>query len=185
MNAHRLVFATLFLCACGTTMPPRELLEARSAYDKAKSGEALTLKPESLHEAKVALDQAEIAYQDDASSDRTRDLSYVAERKAELAMSLAGQSSAIAQKEQASKEMLQNLQRAQGELTTTKQQLAAAGEKLETERKARQDAEKRARDAMDKLAVRSSPCPEASSSLLPNGSFCRAHKRSSITWPRR
>jgi outer membrane protein OmpA-like peptidoglycan-associated protein len=134
-------------------MPPKELLDARSAYDKAKASEATQLKPESLHEAKVALDQAELAYQDDATSDRTRDLSYVAERKSELAVALAGQSAAQAQKEQASKEMLQNLQRAQGELTTTKQQLAAAGEKLEVERKARQDAEKRARDAMDKLAV--------------------------------
>jgi outer membrane protein OmpA-like peptidoglycan-associated protein len=156
MNSHRIVFAALILCACGTTMPPHELLDARAAYDKAKSSEALQLKPESLHEAKVALDQAEIAYQDDATSDRTRDLSYVAERKAELAVSLAGQAAALAQKEQASKDMLRNLQNAQGELTTTKQQLAAAGEKLEIERKARQDAEKRARDALDKLAVAAS-----------------------------
>ena len=153
MNPHRIVFLSLVLGACGTTMPPKELLDARSAYDKAKASEAATLKPESLHEAKVALDQAEASYQDDATSDRTRDLSYVAERKAELAMALAGQSAAAAQKDQASKEMIQNLKAAQGELSTTKQQLAAAGEKLEIERKARQDAEKRARDAMDKLAV--------------------------------
>lgn len=153
MNPRRIILLTLILAACGTTMPPKELLDARSAYDKAKAGEASQLKPETLHEAKVALDQAEAAYLDDATSDRTRDLSYVAERKAELAVALAGQSAAAAQKDQASKDMIQNLRAAQGELSTTKQQLAAAGEKLEVERKARQDAEKRARDAMDKLAV--------------------------------
>ena len=47
----------------------------------------------------------------------------------------------------------QGLQKAQGELTQTRQQLAAAGEKLAMETKARQEAEKRARDAMDKLAI--------------------------------
>ena len=145
MKAHRIVFASL-LVACGTTMPPRELLDARAAYEKAKAGEATKLKPESLHEAKVALDQAELAYQDDATSDRTRDLSYVAERKAELAMALAGQSAAQGQKELANREMLTSLQQAKGELTSTRQA-------LETERKARMDAERRARDAMDKLSV--------------------------------
>jgi outer membrane protein OmpA-like peptidoglycan-associated protein len=127
-------------------MPPRELLDARAAYEKAKTSDAATLKPESLHEAKVALDQAELAYQDDATSDRTRDLSYVAERKAELSVALAGQAAAQAQKEQATRETLASLQQARGELTTTKQQ-------LEIERKARQEAEKRARDALDKLSV--------------------------------
>jgi len=146
MKAHRIVFASMLVAACGTTMPPRELLDARAAYEKAKASEATQLKPESLHEAKVALDQAELAYQDDATSDRTRDLSYVAERKAELAVTLAGQAAAQTQKDQASKEMMTNLQLAKGELTTTRQQ-------LETERKARLEAEKRARDAMDKLSV--------------------------------
>jgi outer membrane protein OmpA-like peptidoglycan-associated protein len=145
-------------------MPPRELVDARAAYEKAKSGQAAQLKPEVLHEAKVALDQAEAAFNDDATSDRTRDLSYVAERKAELAMAQAGQAAALAQKDQAARDLLTlqaaGLQKAQGELSATKQQLAAAGEKLqmtgaqlEQERKARQEAEKRARDAMDKLAV--------------------------------
>jgi outer membrane protein OmpA-like peptidoglycan-associated protein len=164
MNSRFIVAALVLLAACGTSMPPRELVDARAAYDKAKGGQAAQLKPEVLHEAKVALDQAESAFNDDATSDRTRDLSYVAERKAELAMAQAGQAAAIAQKDQAARDLLSlqaaGLQKAQGELSATKQQLAAAGEKLqmtgaalEQERKARQEAEKRARDAMDKLAV--------------------------------
>ena len=164
MNGSRIVFATVLLAACGTTMPPKELLDARSAYERAKMGEAAQLKPEVLHDAKVSLDQAEASFSDDGPSDRTRDLSYVAERKSELAVSQAATSAATAQREQAAKDLLQlqaqGLQKAQGELSQTKEQLAAAGQQLnmtgqqlEQERKARQEAEKRAKDAMDRLAV--------------------------------
>jgi outer membrane protein OmpA-like peptidoglycan-associated protein len=160
MKPSKIVWAFTFLIACGTTMPPRELLDARAAYEKAKTGDAAQLKPDSLHEARVALDQAEQSYLDNATSDRTRDLSYVAERKAELAIALAGRAAAVAQKEQAAKDLMslqaQSLQAAQGELTQTRQQLAAAGASLEQERKARQEAERRARDAMDRLAVAAS-----------------------------
>jgi outer membrane protein OmpA-like peptidoglycan-associated protein len=145
-------------------LPPRELVDARSAYEKAKTGQAAQLKPEVVHEAKVALDQAEQSFADDPNSDRTRDLSYIAERKSELAIAQAGQSAAVAARDQAQRDLMtmqaQGLQRAQGELSKTQQQLAAAGEKLtmtgkqlEEEKAARALAEKRARDAMDKLAV--------------------------------
>jgi outer membrane protein OmpA-like peptidoglycan-associated protein len=164
MNSRRIIWASMFLMACGSSLPPRELVDARSAYEKAKTGQASQLKPEVVHEAKVALDQAEQSFSDDPDSDRTRDLSYIAERKAELAMAQAGQAGAIAQKEQAARDLMtlqaQGLQKAQGELSQTRQQLAGATEKLqmtgkqlEEEKKAREMAEKRARDAMDKLAV--------------------------------
>jgi outer membrane protein OmpA-like peptidoglycan-associated protein len=164
MNAWRMAAASMLLVACGSSLPPRELVDARAAYDKAKTGQASQLKPEVVHEAKVALDQAESAFNDDPNSDRTRDLSYIAERKSELAMAQAGQTAAIQTKEQAGRDLMtlqaQGLQKAQGELNQTRQQLAAAGEKLqmtgkqlEEEKAARALAEKRARDAMDKLAV--------------------------------
>jgi outer membrane protein OmpA-like peptidoglycan-associated protein len=164
MNAWRLVGASILLAACGGSLPPRELVDARSAYEKAKTGQAAQLKPEVVHEAKVALDQAEQSFADDPNSDRTRDLSYIAERKSELAVAQAGQSAAVAARDQAQRDLMtlqaQGLQRAQGELSKTQQQLAAAGEKLsmtgkqlEEEKAARALAEKRARDAMDKLAV--------------------------------
>jgi outer membrane protein OmpA-like peptidoglycan-associated protein len=138
-------------------MPPKELVDARAAYEKVKTGEAAQLKPEVVHEAKVALDQAEASFADDATSDRTRDLSYVAQRKAEYASAQGGLAGAVQQRDSATRELqtlqAQGLQKAQGELSQTRQQLAATGEKLEAEKKARQEAEKRARDAMDKLAV--------------------------------
>ena len=157
MNSRLLVGASILFVACGTSMPPRELVDARAAYEKVKTGEAAQLKPEVVHEAKVALDQAEASFQDDATSDRTRDLSYVAQRKAEYAAAQGGLAGAVALRDSSQRELqmlqAQGLQKAQGELTQTRQQLAAAGEKLAMETKARQDAEKRARDAMDKLAV--------------------------------
>ena len=157
MNSRLFVGASILLVACGTSMPPRELVDARSAFERVKTGEAAQLKPEVVHEAKVALDQAEASFADDPDSDRTRDLSYVAQRKAEYAAAQGGLAGAIAQREQATRELqtlqAQGLQKAQGELSQTRQQLAAAGEKLAMEQKARQEAEKRAREAMDKLAV--------------------------------
>jgi outer membrane protein OmpA-like peptidoglycan-associated protein len=131
-------------------MPPRELVDARAAYEKVKTGEAAQLKPEIVHEAKVALDQAEASFVDDATSDRTRDLSYVAQRKAEYAVAQGGLAGAVQQRDAATRELqalqAQGLQKAQGELSSTRQQ-------LESEKKARLDAEKRAKDAMDKLGA--------------------------------
>src|SRR5258705_10611438 len=95
MNSRTMVVACLLLVACGSSLPPRELVDARSAYEKAKTGQAAQLKPEVVHEAKVALDQAEQSFADDPSSDRTRDLSYIAERKSELAVAQPGQSSPV------------------------------------------------------------------------------------------
>jgi outer membrane protein OmpA-like peptidoglycan-associated protein len=141
--------AAVVLIACGSTPPPRELLDAQAAYDRAKAGQAAKLKPEQVHEAKVALDTAQQAFQDDGVTERVIDLSYIAQRKAELSEAEGGFAAAQAQKEQASKDLLdlssKGLQKAQGELSTTKLQ-------LENEKKARAEAEKRAKDAMDKLA---------------------------------
>jgi outer membrane protein OmpA-like peptidoglycan-associated protein len=164
MKLSRILLIAVLLAGCGSTPPPRELMDARDAYEKAKGGQAQQLRPDQVHEAKVALDQAEAAYNDDPKADKTRDLSYVALRKAELSMAEAGVAAAKAQQDQAAKELLtlqqQGLTKMQGELSKTKEQLAVTGEKLtaagqalETEKKARLEAEKRARDAMDKLAV--------------------------------
>ena len=159
-----LVWSAIALLACGSSLPPNELVDARATYEKARTGAAAHLKPELLHEAKVALDQAEAAFNDDGAADRPRDLAYVAQRKAEIAIAVAGQAAAIAQKDQAARELIamqtKGLQQAQGELSHTREQLALAGEKLhmtgqqlEQERKAREEAEKSARDAMDKVSV--------------------------------
>lgn len=82
------------LLACGTPPPSDELVAARQTYQEAANGNAAELVPDQLLTAKQALDQAESAHEDDALSSRERSLSYVAQRKAQLAMALAGQAAA-------------------------------------------------------------------------------------------
>lgn len=162
-------FFLTILAGCASTPAPRELVTARAAYQHAESGEASRLTPAELHEARVALDSAERAYKED--EDATRDLAYVAERKAQLAEALAGTLSARQASETARRNVKElkakQLQRAQGELAQAsgqlaneRQELAMSGQKLavasqalEREKQARAEAEQRARDALAKLAV--------------------------------
>ena len=87
MRAFTAVLAVVsfsVVAGCATTTPA-ELKNARFAYQKAKSGPAATLAPTELRDAQEALVQAELAFEADPESYQTRDLSYVAQRKSELA----------------------------------------------------------------------------------------------------
>jgi outer membrane protein OmpA-like peptidoglycan-associated protein len=72
------------LCGCAATAP-KELVDARAAYDVASGGPATQLAPADLHKASAALARAEEAFSKDSDSYRTRDLAYVAQRTAEMA----------------------------------------------------------------------------------------------------
>ena len=76
-----------FAGACASVPTPQELNDARSAYLRAQApdGAAARFKPDQVHEAKVALDKAEASFRDDPKDQKTRDLAYIAQRKAELA----------------------------------------------------------------------------------------------------
>ncbi len=81
-----IVFVALFTgCA---TVPPNELVNARSAYQQASEGPAKQLAPAELHKASEALKQAEQSFSQDPDSYKTKDLAYVAQRKAEQAGTL-------------------------------------------------------------------------------------------------
>jgi outer membrane protein OmpA-like peptidoglycan-associated protein len=84
--------------ACATATP-RELLNARQAYQDASAGPAARVAPAELHVAGQALVRAENSFKNDPDSYMTRDLAYVAQRKAEIAAATA--SVAIAQEDQA------------------------------------------------------------------------------------
>ena len=152
--------------ACASTQAPQELTDARSAYQRAQApgGMAAEFKPDQVHEAKVALDKAEQSFLDDPSDQKTRDLAYIAQRKAQLAEASASSQHALSTKEQAD----QDAKRAtKGQLAATGQMLASAGQalastqqQLETEKKAHADAEARAKDAMNRLAVAGSKVSE-------------------------
>jgi outer membrane protein OmpA-like peptidoglycan-associated protein len=152
---------------CGAAAVPRELTSAREAYREAQASPAASLEPAQLYEAKKALTRAENAFEEDAESQETRDLAYVAQRKAERVKALGGIAYATRQIVQARRDYMlaqQGLQqKTEAELARTKQeaeagkrgmegQLAQGREQIAAERTARLMAEQRAKEAMDKLA---------------------------------
>jgi outer membrane protein OmpA-like peptidoglycan-associated protein len=167
----------LVLAACATPPPPRQLLDARAAYNQARSGKAAQLTPADLHTAKVALNAAEQAYQEDAESPETFALAYVALRTAQLVEAKASIKDSEASLERSDQQLAQlreaEIARARGELARARamlseqskelavrgeqlasadQQLATTAEQLAAERAARAAAEERYREAMRKLA---------------------------------
>jgi len=140
----------VLVAACATTPVPQDLLDARSAYLKAQSGPATQYKPDQVHEAKVALDKAEASYIDAPGDQKTKDLAYVAQRKAELAEANAASAQAQSVKGQAENDAKKATT---GQLASAQTQLAATQGQLESEKKARAEADKRAKAAMDQLAA--------------------------------
>lgn len=74
--------------ACAASTPTPELVSARQAYDRARTDPSATLVPDSVLSAKQSLDKAEAVHEKHPQSDAERSYSYVAERRAELAMTL-------------------------------------------------------------------------------------------------
>jgi outer membrane protein OmpA-like peptidoglycan-associated protein len=163
VRTSALVLLAMAVVACGETLPPKELVDARAALERAQKGDAQRLKPAQVYEAKQALDRAEDRFKETGDSMETKDLAYVAHRKAELAEAEAeiaiandAKLKAVREKEDLVKQALSSTQ---GELSKTKQQLEAERRKLEEERKklederaARLEAERRLKQAIDDLA---------------------------------
>lgn len=165
MRTRSLLFA--LACAgliggCAAT-PPKELVNARNAYHRASNGPAGQVAPAEVHMASRALGQAELSFKENPESYRTKDLAYVAQRKAQLAEATA--SIIIEQRNQAQSN--KDYQATQGQIiASTKQDLnqtssalAASersgqktAEQLAEEKQARAAAEKRAADALAALA---------------------------------
>jgi len=148
------VFALLLACApavgCATAQPPQELLDARAAYTRAEGGYAHDLSPATLHTAKEALDGAERSFSDDGDSANTRDQSYVALRKAELA-DTEGSTMHYQHELQAAKQRSQSAQAKQAAMT--KEELTQTRQELTQEQSARKAAEQKAQDALERLTA--------------------------------
>jgi outer membrane protein OmpA-like peptidoglycan-associated protein len=85
------VAAALLAAACaGERVPPKALADARADYFHAKDGVAARLDPTDLHEADIALQKAEQAFDKDPEAPSTTDLAIIADRKALLAEAQAG-----------------------------------------------------------------------------------------------
>ncbi len=152
-----LVACAVLLASCAATIPT-ELSKARQAYQQASQGPAAQLVPAELHKAKLALDKAEASFSNDANSYQTKDLAYVAERKAMRAEALASIASQKGDAAQAKKDyqttQTEVIEKTKDDLATQKTEAtaAAAAAALEAEQLARLDAEKRAADAQAELA---------------------------------
>ena len=79
------------LVACSSTLPSRELVDAREVYRRAQSSDARTLAPADLHRAGRALDRAERSHAEAPGSFEESSLAYMARREAEIAMAKASQ----------------------------------------------------------------------------------------------
>jgi outer membrane protein OmpA-like peptidoglycan-associated protein len=99
----------LLLIGCGSTKAaaPKELVDARAAYNAAASGPAAQYNPSDLHVAKTSLDRAEQWYAQDASAPETRTQSYLALRRAQIAAAQGETGLAVAQRDQAERALVQ------------------------------------------------------------------------------
>ncbi len=141
-----LCLSTMASCA---SAPPKELLDARAAYKSSSMGLAAKENPAQLHTAESSLQLAESAFDADGDSEHTRDLSYIAMRKAQLAEVQAR--TMLNDKRLSEAEAMQTQSRAR-ELTQLRGQYADQQQKLGASEQARADAEQRAASAARDLA---------------------------------
>jgi outer membrane protein OmpA-like peptidoglycan-associated protein len=141
---------------CATAVVPADLVTARTAYDQASHGPAAQLDPADLHAAKETLDSAEKSFVDNGDTQETRDISYTADRQAQIAESHAR--AMQASQEQAKVVGDMNASQTATVATTSaalgraNQQLVTQGAQLQNETQRRVDADKRAAQAAADLA---------------------------------
>ena len=165
------------LSSCATALPPKELVEARSAYHHAEVGPAAKLVPAELHVARESLDIAEHSFDDSGASEDAIDNAYVAERKAERAQALGEAAAATVASSRADHDVgamqqaimsndevklrdtrgqlaheRDKVTMARADTATARADTATARADTTAEHTARLGAEQKAQDAMDALA---------------------------------
>ncbi|APR85476.1 Flagellar motor rotation protein MotB [Minicystis rosea] len=177
---------------CAAATPPAELVSARRAYDQARAGQAQDLVPAEVLSARQALEKAERSFRDDPESQRTRDLAYVALRRAQLADTRGALAADRRDEATAEKDISQlrawQTQRAQSELSASraevaaqKQVMAAQQRQLTSEERARHEAERRAAAAIASLEKIAAVKDEARGMVITlNGSVLFATNQSTL-----
>jgi outer membrane protein OmpA-like peptidoglycan-associated protein len=122
-------------CA-GERVPPKALVDARADYFRTKDGPAARLDPTDLHEADLALQRAESAFDRDPNAPSTVDLAIIADRKSLFAEAQAGtiQAQQDAQQAKATLEAnrAQQLQATRGQLAVSQDALGRTQMQLQT-----------------------------------------------------
>lgn len=144
------------IIGCASTIAPQELVNARTAYDRAGSGPAAQSNPADLHEAKTQLDTAEQTFSEDGDTQETRDQAYLALRKTELAEVVARTKQSNQTTEGVVDAMHEDQTEAVAhtaeELAAKQTQVNAQGAALATQGAQLKDAEKRAAQAAADLS---------------------------------
>jgi outer membrane protein OmpA-like peptidoglycan-associated protein len=169
MKASNVVKTGLVLllgsAGCATAAPPPELLTARASYEQAQKGAAAQHNPADLHTAKKAVAAAEQSYLDDGDTQKTRDLAYIADRRARIAEARANATQSTESQQQTISDMhsstASQLGRANKQLEQQGQAMENQSEQLAAEREARAAADKRAAQAAADLAKFASVKEEA------------------------
>jgi outer membrane protein OmpA-like peptidoglycan-associated protein len=152
------------VAACGgERIPPKALADARADYYQARDGVAARVDPTDVHEADIALQKAEHAWESAPDEPSTIDMAIVADRKALLARSVANTMKAQQDVQAAAAQLealkTQQLASAQGRLSSTQQALGATQMQLEQQQAAAalqaqqlKDLEAKLKDARDTIA---------------------------------
>jgi outer membrane protein OmpA-like peptidoglycan-associated protein len=150
--------------ACGGAgLPPKALVDARSEFQQAKGGVAIQLDPTDVHEADLALQKAEQAWNDQPDDPNTIDLAVIAQRKAQIAEAQAAALKSQQDTDAAKRELMNvtasALQSARGQLDQTKQALNKTQEQLQSaeqlsaaQKQQLADMEAKLKDARDTIA---------------------------------
>jgi outer membrane protein OmpA-like peptidoglycan-associated protein len=157
MSIAFLLLAPLGLLLACAAVVPQELANARTAYTRASIGSATQLAPAEVHKAKAALEEAEQSFVNDPKSRRTKDLSYVAERTAQLAEARAAfafdeQRKTVAQRDLAATQS-QHAQKTKADLSEARRDLAASERGRVGEAQARVTADQGRLDAEGRAAA--------------------------------
>ena len=158
------IFAAAAATACGgERLPPKQLTDARSEFQQAKTGLAMQLDPTDVHVAEIALQQAEQAWSSEPDDPNTLDLAIVAQRKAQIAeaeaAALKAQADADQSKQQLQATLSSQLNQSQAALNKTQQTLSQTQADLtrtakesEEQKKKLADLEAKLKDARDTIA---------------------------------
>jgi outer membrane protein OmpA-like peptidoglycan-associated protein len=156
------VACAVIFTGCAATIP-QELENAREAYRRASTGATAEIAPAEVHVAGQALARAELSFKERPDSYLTRDLAYIAERKAQMAEATASITVSNKNQKQANNDYRtaqenalaksnQDLVRTNKALNASEQSKKMTAKQLADEQKARAAADQRAADAMKALA---------------------------------
>ncbi len=137
------VLAAHVLIGCAPALPPQELVTARNTYAVISKGPAAQLAPAQLDTAKQSLDKAEASFVENGDDQITKDLAYIADLRAQIAVAEAGREQAARARAKADKDFRD----------TQLDALDSSTSQLANEKRARAEAEKGRAEAEKKLSL--------------------------------